>query len=445
MNDIQDNRIGAFRQLKKEIRGSTDHLIVGIDAAKDRHNAFGGTANGQTLFKRLVFDNTRQGFEKLTIHADAAMAKHNLSKIVFGLEPTANYHKPLAEYLIREGYPVVLVSTGAVKKNRELLDGRWDKNDTKDPANVADLISQGKCLFFDFPDDTIRELRSLLSLKKKLKKQDHSLRMRIRNHLVAQYFPEMDRYFGSLEDECLAIVKHCQGVEHIAEMSYEAFQRLTTRRKRGLAQQKRLFEIWQKASDSIGCDISTATVFEGNALVDSLKQNRDLIKECDKRMAALCKPVPEYRILLSIPGFGPSISASVLGAIGNPHRFNNRKQVLKLVGLDLSASRSGKSSANAVAVISKKGKADLRYALYQAALIASSRNTLFIEYFTGLIKDRQKERGIKTRMRVKLAAKMLTIAWTLMKRREPFNPEFLVIKQRKKRGCNSSKKTRKSK
>ena len=30
---------------------------------------------------------------------------------------------------------------------RPLLDGRWDTNDTRDAANVADLVSQGKCLF----------------------------------------------------------------------------------------------------------------------------------------------------------------------------------------------------------------------------------------------------------------------------------------------------------
>jgi hypothetical protein len=42
---------------------------------------------------------------------------------------------------------VVLVEGKAVKDNRELLTGHWDKNDTKDSANVADLISQGKCGF----------------------------------------------------------------------------------------------------------------------------------------------------------------------------------------------------------------------------------------------------------------------------------------------------------
>jgi len=131
--------------------------------------------------------------------------------------------------------------------------------------------------------------------------------------------------------------------------------------------------------------------------------------------------------LLSIPGFGPDVAARVLGAIGDPFRFENGRQVLKLAGFDLSAKRSGKSSESVIPVISKKGKADLRYALYQAALIASVRNQDFMVYYTCKLRGREKEAGIKTKMRVKLSAKLLLIAWTLMKKKEPFNPDYLVI------------------
>jgi transposase len=129
--------------------------------------------------------------------------------------------------------------------------------------------------------------------------------------------------------------------------------------------------------------------------------------------------------LLSIPGFGRDVSAKVLGAIGDPYRFQNGRQVLKLAGFDLSAERSGKSSERAVPVISKRGKADLRYALYQAALIASVRNRDFMVYYTEKLRGREREPGIKIKMRVKLAAKLLLIAWTLMKKKEPFDPSHL--------------------
>jgi len=39
---------------------------------------------------------------------------------------------------------------------------------------------------------------------------------------------------------------------------------------------------------------------------------------------------------------------------------------------------------------------------------------------------RERERGIKTKMKVKLTAKMLKIAWTLMKKNQGFDPDYLI-------------------
>lgn len=97
-----------------------------------------------------------------------------------------------------------------------------------------------------------------------------------------------------------------------------------------------------------------------------------------------------------------------------------------MAGLDLNASRSGKRSDQAVPVISKRGDADLRYGLYQAALVASYHNKALRSYYGRLLEGRQRERGIRTKMRVKLASKLLIIAWTMMKKDEEFNPSLLT-------------------
>jgi len=75
----------------------------------------------------------------------------------------------------------------------------------------------------------------------------------------------------------------------------------------------------------------------------------------------------------------------------------------------------------------KRGKSDLRYALYQAAFIASTKNRDFMRYYTRKLRGREKEKGIRTKMWVKLAAKMLLIAWTLMKKKEAFDPAYLNV------------------
>ena len=427
MDVEESNRLEEFRQLRKEIRGSEEHLIVGIDIAKDKHHAFFGTATGKTLLRRLIVENNKEGFGRLRTRTEAIKLQHRLSKVVFGLEPTANYHKPLAEYLIKCDHSVVLVSGVAVSKNRELLDGRWDKNDDKDSANVADLISQGKCLYYDYPSMPIRDLRSLLSLKRRFKKQEHGTKVRIRNHLLAQYFPEFDRYFGKGSSESLSVVKWCLKPSKIAGMEYDEFVHLVAPRVKTIGQEKRLKKIWDLAIGSIGGEAGDALDFEAKLMVENLQQIKDSTRAIDDHIKEICLGFPEYSYLLTIPGFGPDVSSKVLGAIGDPFRFDNGKQVLKLAGYDLSANRSGKTSDSAVPVISKRGKAYLRYALYQAAFIASTRNRHFIIYYSNKLRGREREKGIKTKMKVKLAAKMLIIAWTLMKKKEPFDPEFLNI------------------
>jgi transposase len=423
MNSSDGIRLQEFCQFKKEIRGSTDYLIVGLDIGKERHNAFFGTATGRTLHKGMFFENTYEGFQKLLIQTEALKMQHGLRKLIFGLEPTANYHKPLGEYLIKGGHLVVLVAAAATAKNRELLDGRWDKHDTKDAANVADLIAQGKCLYYDCPGEELRSLRGLLSLKRRLKKEEHGLRVRIRNQLLAQYFPEMDQHFGSIAS--LNVVSRCLDPSLISLMEYDEFCRAVSPGKVNLAQQRRLTQIWRIAKQSIGCSVGGAVSVEAQIMVTALHRVRETIKTVDDKIEDICLKFPEYSFLLTIPGFGPDVSSKVLAAIGAPERFTSGKQVLKMAGFDLCASRSGKTSQSATPVISKHGKADLRFALYQAAIISSLNYKEFIVYHTNKIRGREREKGIGTKMRVKLAAKLLIIAWTLMKKREPFDPGHL--------------------
>lgn len=420
------SRLQQFRELRSTIRGSESILVVGVDVAKDKHYAFFGTANGRTLWKKLVFDNSIQSFNRLRSMAQDLSVQHSLHASVFGLEPTASYHKPLAEHLIKNGEQVVYVSNVAAKNNRALLDGRWDKNDTKDAANIADLVGQGRCQFYDLAADGLREIRSLLAYRAKLKKQEHALRMRIRNTLLAQYFPELDKQMpqGGQDGLILDIIALDFAPARIAAMSFEKFRQQFHMEKRHLIQEQRLRTIWEISQVSVGCALPDSAAWEGRMLVDQLRQVRQIKRELEKQLKEVAQTFPAYACLLTIPGFGPIVSAMTLAAIGDAHRYTSRKQILRLAGLDLSASRSGKTSSSAIPVISKQGKAGLRYALVQAAQIASYKDEDIRSYFTGLIKGRELERGIKLKMRVKLAAKMLVVAWTLMKRNEHFDSGY---------------------
>ena len=55
MNEEDRSRLEEFRQFRKEVRGSSEYLLVGIDVAKEKHYAFFGTAQGKDVFAAIGF------------------------------------------------------------------------------------------------------------------------------------------------------------------------------------------------------------------------------------------------------------------------------------------------------------------------------------------------------------------------------------------------------
>ena len=101
MNVVDTIRREQFCQIKSEIQRSDQYLVVGIDVAKQKHYAFMGSAAGKSFLRRLVFENNLEGFCKLIERSKAIQSQNALSTIVFGIEPTGNYHKPLGMHLIK--------------------------------------------------------------------------------------------------------------------------------------------------------------------------------------------------------------------------------------------------------------------------------------------------------------------------------------------------------
>ena len=53
MDQTERNRVERFRQFRREIRGSQDYLLVGIDIAKEKHHAFFWNGDRKDAFKAI--------------------------------------------------------------------------------------------------------------------------------------------------------------------------------------------------------------------------------------------------------------------------------------------------------------------------------------------------------------------------------------------------------
>jgi hypothetical protein len=102
---------------------------------------------------------------------------------------------------------------------------------------------------------------------------------------------------------------------------------------------------------------------------------RRQLEAVESRMVELLEKLPEAKRLMSIPGVGPVVAATVLGEVGDFRRFKNWKQLRKLSGYNLVAQSSGQKKEQSA--ISNRGRLGLRYILYLAAVVAVTKNQEF--------------------------------------------------------------------
>jgi transposase len=149
------------------------------------------------------------------------------------------------------------------------------------------------------------------------------LTVRIKNNLVAQYFPELDTLWNKAEDENLAIVRWCLSPQKIAQMEFDKFVSLFPANPKKIIQRNRLRKIWEASKHSIGCQGALAMELEAGLMVEHTKFLKEQIGQIGKAIHGICSKYEDYKYLLIIPGFGPYVSAVVLSSIGNPFRFEN--------------------------------------------------------------------------------------------------------------------------
>ena len=201
-------------------RFNDDVLVVGLDMAKRRHVAV-AEALGR-FSKPLPVDNDWASFEKLEDWARKEMARHGCTSVVFAMESTSHYHKPLEEWLLRRGHTVRFVSTFATSRAKEMLDGSPLKNDEKDACVVADLARQGKSLPLARHDERYTELRHLSEFRQRLTEEKTQCLNRL-HRVLDQGFPELPGLFGELEGRaCRALLATAPLPDGVVRLGLEA-------------------------------------------------------------------------------------------------------------------------------------------------------------------------------------------------------------------------------
>ena len=112
---------------------STGRLLVAIDVSKRVNEVLVRWPEGRT--KSFKVPNTRAEFERLT----DILLKQGLP-VSAALEPTADFHRLIAHWLLSHGVEVHLALSLACARMREAVYNSWDKHDRKDARVIMHLL-----------------------------------------------------------------------------------------------------------------------------------------------------------------------------------------------------------------------------------------------------------------------------------------------------------------
>ena len=125
-------------------------------------------------------------------------------------------------------------------------------------------------------------------------------------------------------------------------------------------------------------------------------------------------------LLVSIPGVGSLTAATILAETNGFDLIRNKKQLTSYAGLDVKEKQSG-TSVKGKSKISKRGNKYLRKALHMPALTAIGHNERFKAIFTRLVS----RHGIKMKAAVAVQRKLLELMYTLYKKQEKYDKDYL--------------------
>ena len=419
-------------RLKQKLLSITDEtLVVGIDIAKHDQWARFVDYRGIEHSNALKFSNDECGFNAILTKIKEICKQENFTRAVIGMEPTGHYWKPLANFLTKqENIVVVLVNPYATKKAKELDDNSPTKSDRKDALTIARLVKDGRFFESYLPHDVYGELRVLSTERIRINKRKNALK-NMMTAILDEYFPEFVEVFRCpfKGKASLHILKKCPFPKDILKLGIDGVIKVIKESVKKTVGRKKATMLVEAAKKSVGVDYGEeSAAFKLRNMIEEWELLNKQMEELEKKMSEALSKTGYKDILLSVKGIGIVNLSACLGELGDPKRFENPRQMSRLAGYNLKEDSSGRNKSGTC--ISKRGRKGLRNILYLMALTMISVNNEMKALYKYL-RTREKNPLKKLQAMVVISKKILTIIFTLTKKKEMYNPEKVFGKARK--------------
>ena len=191
-------------------------VSVGIDVAKDKHDCFIQSSEGEVLADVFTISNNMDGFHTLLEKIQVCTASQD--KIKVGLEATGHYSYNLLGFLLDNGLATYVLNPLRTNLYRKSLSLRKTKTDHVDARTIAAmLLSDVGLKPYTNTAYHNEELKSLTRYRFDKVKERAKLKSSI-SRLVCILFPELEKLVSSLHLATVyALLEEFPGSKQIAK------------------------------------------------------------------------------------------------------------------------------------------------------------------------------------------------------------------------------------
>jgi len=399
-------------------------LIIGVDIAKHKHVARAIDDRGRDLTKRLIFNNTLEGFQTLMEWANELAEHHQRPNIIVGMEPTGHYWLNLAYYLKTAGLTPVVANPSKVKKLKEMDDDSPSKNDTKDAKVIAQIVRNGQYHEPMLPEGIFAELRAGMKLHDMIQEDLSSVKARMHNALD-RYFPELLNVYDKWTTKTvLYLLENGYLPQDLCQKSEEALlQELKSNVYKSISRQK-VKALLKAAVSSIGLSRDTHMArHEINYLIQQYRALREKLEALEAQLEELVLRIPGAEKMMAINGVGAMTVVGFFAEVGDPMNYRDPKQIIKLAGLNLGKNESGKFKGQTT--ITKRGRRRLRSILYLVARPLSQHNDAFRKLYD-YYRQRPENQLTGKQAYVALARKLIKVFFVIRTRDCSFSERRMI-------------------
>ena len=352
-------------------------ICVGIDVAKDKHDCFILSSEGEVLADVFTIPNNRDGFETLLqrIRSCALPA----DKIKVGLEATGHYSYNILGFLLDCGLATYVINPLHTNLYRKSLSLRKTKTDRIDARTIAAMLMSDVNLK-SYTDTAYHneELKSLTRYRFDKVRQRAKLKQSV-SRLVNILFPELETIVPTLHMASVyALISEFPGAQQIADTHLTHLKTLLDDASKGRYDREKAVEIREAARRSIGSRMPAKSL--------ELRHTIQLIRELDREIAEVEDSIEEIMNsiqspITTIPGMGLRMGAMILAEVGDFANFDSPDKILAYAGLSPSTYESGKLSlAGSYSHMEKRGSRYLRYAIFNATKYVCHWDSTFAAY-----------------------------------------------------------------